>query len=278
MRDARWLPVAALVALGAVAASCMARGPSGSSGLDAIDHIVVIYAENRSFDHLYGLFPGANGIASATPEQSLQVDRDGKVFEKLPPVWNGKAPSADFPTGLPNKPFRIDAPPISLPLSTPTQDLVHRFYQNVEQINGGRNNRFVAASNAGALAMGYYDGSTLPLWQWARDYVLADNFFMGAYGGSFLNHFWLVCACTPEDRDTPARLRAQLDEKGFLKTRPESPASVHDGPPEFLDGEVSPDGYVVNTVYPPWQPSRVPPAPGRWRSGTACSRPRLRGE
>jgi len=268
MRVTRGLPVAALVALGAIVVACATRGPSGPSGLDAIEHIVVIYAENRSFDHLYGLFPGANGIASATPEQYQQVDRDGRVLEKLPPVWNGKAPSADFPSGLPNRPFRIDAPPINLPLSTPTQDLVHRFYQNLEQINGGRNDRFVAASNAGALAMGYYDGSTLPLWQWARDYVLADNFYQAAYGGSFLNHFWLVCACTPEDRDAPARLRAQLDDRGFLKTRPGSPASVNDGPPEFLDGEVSPDGFVVNTIYPPWQPSRVPPAPDGDPRGT----------
>jgi phospholipase C len=98
----------------------------------------------------------------------------------------------------------------------PTRDLVHRFYQNVEQINGGRNDRFVAASDAGGLAMGYYDGSSLPLWQWAKDYVLADNFFMGAFGGSFLNHFWLVCACTPEDRDAPAARRVQLDERGWL--------------------------------------------------------------
>ncbi len=28
-----------------------------------IEHLVVIYQENRSFDSLYGLFPGANGIA-----------------------------------------------------------------------------------------------------------------------------------------------------------------------------------------------------------------------
>ena len=37
--------------------------------------------------------------------------------------------------------------------------------------------------------MGHYDGSKLPLWPIARQYVLADNFFQGAFGGSFLNHF-----------------------------------------------------------------------------------------
>ncbi|HXZ43901.1 MAG TPA: alkaline phosphatase family protein, partial [archaeon] len=31
------------------------------SGLDRIHHLVVIYLENRSFDNLYGEFPGANG-------------------------------------------------------------------------------------------------------------------------------------------------------------------------------------------------------------------------
>ena len=31
--------------------------------LDQIENVVVIYAENRSFDNLYGTFPGANGLA-----------------------------------------------------------------------------------------------------------------------------------------------------------------------------------------------------------------------
>ena len=33
-----------------------------NASLRKIETIVVIYAENRSFDNLYGLFPGANGI------------------------------------------------------------------------------------------------------------------------------------------------------------------------------------------------------------------------
>jgi acid phosphatase len=231
------------------------------TGLAGIEHVIVIYAENRSFDNLYGLFPGANGIANATPMTWLQVDRDGSELSRLPPVWKGRDADPAFPKDLPDKPFRIDAPPISLPLSVATRDLVHRFYQNQEQIDGGRNDRFVAVSDAGGLAMGYYDGSALPLWRWAKDYVLADNFFMGAFGGSYLNHFWLICACTPEDRNAPASLRAQLDERGRLKTRTDSPASALTGPPIYVqDGDVTPDGWSVNTEQPPWQPSRVPPA------------------
>ena len=45
------------------------------SRLAQIDTIVVLYAENRSFDTLYGNFPGANGLKQARPLP--QRDRDG---------------------------------------------------------------------------------------------------------------------------------------------------------------------------------------------------------
>jgi phospholipase C len=85
---------------------------------------------------------------------------------------------------------------------------------------------------------------------------------MGAFGGSYLNHQWLICACTPMDPGAPATARAQLDEQGRLKKRPDSPPSVLQGPVQVFDGRVSPDGYVVNTSQPPYQPSGIPPAPG----------------
>jgi len=111
--------------------------------------------------------------------------------------------------------------------------------------------------------MGHYDGSKLPMWKWAQDYTLADNFFMGAFGGSYLNHVWLICACAPTDRDAPARLRAKLDERGWLARTPASPASVLNGPPQFVQsGLLTPDGYSVNTTQPRYQPSLVPPAKG----------------
>src|SRR5581483_10459469 len=97
-----------------VLSSCATRP---DAGLARIENIVVIYAENRSFDHLYGLFPGADGLAQATAEQKTQLDHDGKPLPSLPatydPVRKGQL-REDLPTrGLPNGPFRIDAPPIN---------------------------------------------------------------------------------------------------------------------------------------------------------------------
>ncbi|MGE5129117.1 MAG: acid phosphatase [Sphingomonadaceae bacterium] len=254
-----WVPALAAASL---LAGCAANA-GGTAGLDKIDNVVVIYAENRSFDHLYGMFPGAEGIADATPGEKTQLDRDGKPLPYLPPVYTHGKPDARFPTrGMPNGPFRIDAPPINGRLDEVLPSPWHLYYQNREQINGGKNNLFVGLSNVGAWVMGYFDGSHLKLWRWARDYTLADHFFMGAFGGSFLNHQWLICACTPYDPNAPATDRATLDAEGRLVVKPGSPKSVLDGPVEFGPSRVTPDGYLVNTTQPPYEPSGIPPAAG----------------
>jgi phospholipase C len=249
-------------ALAAVLGGCAAPAPERAN-LERIRNIVVIYAENHSFDNLYGMFPGAEGVANATPEQSTQVDHDGRPLPQLPPVYgaDGK-PNPRFAFTLPNKPFRIDQPPVSKRMDELVPSPIHAFYHHQEQIDGGRSDRFVAMTTVGAWTMGYYDGSSMRLWQWAREYTLADHFFQGAFGGSFLNHFWLVCACTPEFRDAPASIRAQLDDAGKLKRKPGSPPSVMQGPVQVFDGQVTPDGYAVNTSQPAYQPSGIAPAEG----------------
>jgi phospholipase C len=233
-------------------------------GLARIEHVVVIYAENRSFDHLYGLFPGAEGIASATAEQKTQLDHDGRPLPHLPPAYEHGKPDPHNPAvaGLPNGPFRIDLPPVNRRMDEVLPSPWHLYYQNKEQINGGKNNLFVAMANVGGWAMGYFDGSKMKLWRWAREYTLADHFFMAAFGGSYLNHQWLVCACTPMDPNAPPGARAQLEADGKLKKKPTSPKSVMQGPVDVFDGRASPDGYLVNTTQPPYQPSGIPPAPG----------------
>jgi phospholipase C len=73
----------------------------------------------------------------------------------------------------------------------------------------------------------------MPLGRLAAQYTLTDNFFHAAFGGSFLNHMWLACACTPAWPDAPKARVAQLDPDGRLTK----------------DGDLTPDGFVVNTAY-----------------------------
>jgi phospholipase C len=231
--------------------------------LGKIKNIVVIYAENRSFDHLYGSFPGANGIANATAEEKTQLDHDGSPLPYLTVFGAEGKPNPRFPQ-MPNGPFRIDAAPINVSLNEIAPSPIHAFYHNQEQINGGRNNLFAAMSNIGGWTMGYFDGSSLKLWRWAQEYTLADNFFMGAFGGSFLNHQYLVCACAPKFPEAPEAMHVRLDADGKLLKKPGSP-SAKDGAVEVYSsggGQVTPDGFAINTTQPPYQPSGVGPAPG----------------
>lgn len=219
-----FIPFAALAVLFSTSTIAAPKPPVG---LDKIGHILVIYLENHSFDNLYGQFPGADGIAQAKPEQILQVDSQGKVFEHLPPVPDDPR----FPQDLANAPFPIDD---YVPPEDKIHDPVHAFFLHQRQIDGGRMNRFADLSNVKGLVMGYYRGGTLPLWDYAKRYTLADHFFQAAFGGSFLNHQWLVCACTPQFEAAGPKLRAVYDDHGKL----------------IKEGPVLPDGSVVSSLFP----------------------------
>ena len=255
---------------------------------DQVRNIVVIYAENRSFANLYGNFPGTLHPLDTVPAaRSTQLDRDGKTpLAQLPKFWGGLVPQAQEVggkryaiaegdiTGLRNGPFHLtDAQGAPLPNGVITRDLWHRFYQNQMQINAGRNDQFVAWADSGGLVMGHYRNSadTLRLWNLARQYTLCDHFFMAAFGGSWLNHIFLISAQAPLYPDllnSPAKRFVSVvegdDPTGTrLKVATDSPASALDGPPKFVnDGLFTPDGYAVNTMAPPYQPSFVRPAAG----------------
>jgi acid phosphatase len=277
----------------------------GDQGADAttralrgrVDTIVVIYAENRSFDNLYGNFPGARNLSEVMDRDGRpssayrpQVDRDGKVLPVLPPAWGGVTAAGVTPVvtqqqsvGLPNAPFSIEhgftaQSQVTLSPDIVTRDLWHRFYEHQMQIDGGKNDGYAAWSDAGALAMGHYDTSGSSLYALARQFVLADNFFQGAFGGSFLNHQYLICACAPEypNADTAAAkpMIALLEQDAGgrylprLKAASEPSASALDEPPRFArSGNIAPRGYfgdgkfyAVNTMQPPFQPSGNAPA------------------
>jgi acid phosphatase len=295
-------------ALGLLAAECScvagtASAPPGARETltlelrSKVDTIVVIYAENRAFDNLYGNFPGAHGLGDVVdgdgrplPAYMPQIDRDGSVLPTLPRSWGGVTAAGIRPVvteaqsaGLPNAPFSIEhaftpQSNVTLSTSTVTRDLVHRFFEHQMQIDGGKNDGYAAWSDAGGLALGHYDYSESALYRLAKEFVLADNFFQGAFGGSFLNHQYLICACAPEypNADTaaakPSIAALERDAAGHYLPRLEqarnAKRSALDEPPRFLkNGNITPanyfgDGkfYAVNTMQPAYQPSGNKPA------------------
>ena len=160
------------------AAAALAAGASADS-LNDYKQIVVIYEENHSFDNLYGLLgkvegKAVDGIPAADLPHTTQVRQDNVTpyscllqndvnltSPTLPATCLDNTGAAFFASAFQNKPFKIDdfiqpedttcpKPGVFAPngvlngTGDPggcTRDLVHRFYNEQYQINGGRQNR-----------------------------------------------------------------------------------------------------------------------------------------
>ena len=249
--------------------------------LQNIDHFVVIYQENWSFDSLYGRFPGANGIANAgveNPSSLVQVDRltgqplagqatFNPAFTYVPATLQNPPPPVDAADHIDTR-FLTDPSDPSSPTAVntlrpynlvqflspgqTTGDLVHRFWQQQSQIHGGLNDQFLTWSDNAGLAMSYFDATNLPEGLLAQQYTMDDNFFHAAYGGSFLNHQFLIAAQAPVYPNAPTSLLPMLDATGQL--------ALDANGKIVLDGKITPttvqqtgspfdQNYAVNTIF-----------------------------
>lgn len=246
-----------------------------------INHIIVVYQENWSFDALYGSFPGANGIANASTTALTQVDRvtSNSIASLLfyDPVSNV------IPTNNPPVPLNGTLDPHFLTTNsmtgnitaivntlapydlsayitpgTLTGDIVHRYWQEQFQIDGGVMDRFVTWSDNPGLVMSHFDGSSLPEGLLAQQYTMCDNFFHSAFGGSFLNHQFLVAAAAPVYPNASTLIPnsvAALDANGYLALDPTTHRLVRDGNITPIGGTVYSfpnqtfdKNYAVNTI------------------------------
>src|SRR5882757_8238098 len=133
----------------AFATACSdSTSPSLSRKISKINHVVVIYLENHSFDNLYGQFTGANGLSNAIPGNTTQVDANGVAYTTLPPISGTSA----FPTTLTNTYFNIDQ---YIPADQETPDVLHRYYQEQMQIDGGKMDKYALYNTSAGLSQGY---------------------------------------------------------------------------------------------------------------------------
>ena len=260
------------------------RSLMAASPLQQINHFVVIYQENWSFDALYGNFPGANGTANASPASLTQIDRvtgqplsteatnnpaytyDPTTLQNPPPpLTSSHAVDTRFLTNPanPNSPTVANTLlPYNLsqfvgPSST-TGDIVHRYFQQQSQINGGTQNGYVTWSDNPGLVMSQFDATNMPEGLLAQQYTMDDNFFHAAFGGSFLNHQFLVSAAAPVYPNA-----ATVDPSDIATLAPNGSLALNSAGQIVHDGNITPIGgqsladpgnyyynnYAINTIY-----------------------------
>jgi phospholipase C len=154
-----------------------------------------------------------------------------------------------------------------------TRDMVHRFYQEQYALNGGAQNRYITGSDSAAMTFGYYDTTKLPVYEYlhargAPKYVIADHFFQAAFGGSFLNHQFLIAAAPPPfsgTGSTPSRLDSVGFPRGAAGPGCSGPYPLYTTTSCVFDGNTTQacpgvaglacGDYAVNTVLPWYQPT-----------------------
>jgi phospholipase C/phosphodiesterase/alkaline phosphatase D-like protein len=243
--------------------------------INKIDHFIVVYQENWSFDALYGSFPGANGIANASATSLNQIDR--VTLGPISSLANYDPAANTIPTqnppvplnGTQDKRFLTDTNDVNsatlvntlLPFDISsylqpgdlTGDIVHKYWQEQFQVNRGSNNMFVTWSDNPGLVMSHFDATSLPEGKLAQQYVMCDNFFHSAFGGSFLNHQFLIACAPPVYNSMPTANNgaiALLDGNGVFALNTSGSASgrfIRDGSITPVAGD-SLTGLTINGV------------------------------
>ena len=150
-----------------------------------IKHVVFIIKENRTFDNLFGRFPGANGVT----------------------VGNDQGERRPLTQALDRLPI----------------DIKHCYDCALQAYDGAKMDGFATVSDAAdRYAYTQYRPQDLPnYWTWAEHFVLGDNFFASAQGPSFPNHLYTIAAQSGGAHENPIQnldeLQARHETTGLFK-------------------------------------------------------------
>ncbi len=170
-------PEPAAPSAAATSPSPVVSSPSDATVVDAsafstrwpIKHVVFLIKENRTFDNLFGRFPGANGAMTGMDHgvrRPLTRGTDQATYEDIP----------------------------------------HCYECALAAWNGGAMDGFNQTEAADRWAYTQLHKGQLPnYWTWARSNVLFDRVFASAQGPSFPNHLYTIAAQSGGAHDNPRR-------------------------------------------------------------------------
>lgn len=202
--------VAGILTMLSNSVSATAQAPAGGT-TTPIQHVVVIFDENISFDHYFGTYPYA-----LNPEGEPGFLPAGNT-----PGVNGLTPALLQNNQNPAAPFRLDRS------QALTCDNDNAYTDEQTAYHGGLIDK-VAQTLSGTgtgcnipnLAMGYYDGNTVTaLWNYAQHFSMSDNFFATEFGVTVEGHLNLISGQTHQTNTASISAKWQTERSLRMSTQ-----------------------------------------------------------
>jgi phospholipase C len=197
--------------------------PGQAAASDAkIQHVVVIMQENRSFDHYFGTYPGADGIPMQNGVPTVCVP-DPKTTRCVAPFYDSNDRNAGGPHGAPDAVADINGGKM---------DGFIAQAQKGQQGCADPNDPACAGTGAGIDVMGYHDVRDIPnYWAYARTFVLQDHMFEPNASWSLPEHLFMVSGWSAKcsRKDDPASCVNALQSPDLppdFAAAPRRPATV----------------------------------------------------
>src|SRR3954451_8220064 len=153
-----------------------------------IQHVVVIFGENQSFDHYFATYPNAANQAGQPPFTGSIGSQTVDHLRTANLLGNNNPNS--------QKPRRLDRS------EAVTCDFTHNYAPEQKAFNGGAMDKFPENTDTQPCAdksvvMSHYDGTTVTaLWNYAQHYAMSDRQFGTTFGPSTIGAINLVSGNT----------------------------------------------------------------------------------
>jgi phospholipase C len=167
----------------ALVGRAVATAPAGS-GLDAIQHVVVVMQENRSFDHYFGAYPGVRGFD----------DHAASGLGAFAQRWPGGAASKLLP-------YKLDHATVQAQCAGGSDTPIHDWGPQHDSWAKGQMSRFVSTHSKpqfdgpaqGPLVMAYLDRTDIPLhWALADAFTICDAYHASVIGPTMPNRLYAL--------------------------------------------------------------------------------------
>jgi phospholipase C len=186
------------------------------AGIMNLDHLIFIVQENRSFDHYFGTYPGADGIP---------MDADGRPTVCVPDPLLDRCSRPYHSTDLVNRGGPHNHVVSQISVNDGKMDgFLYALYRRCIEVKHGVGCLHHPSPSNVPDVLSYHDRREIPnYWRYADEFVLQDRMFAPTDSWTLPSHLYLVSGWSAECDDPydPMSCRTELDFPDGLEGRPE---------------------------------------------------------